>query len=59
MEFFFSLGCILLGIEAFKSVCFPSETSLEKTKFPFASGYQLEIASGLAMEAYVHFHFHF
>ena len=30
-------------------VCFPSETPLEKTKFSFASGYQLEIASGLGM----------
>lgn len=36
-------------------VCFPSETPLEKINFSFASGYQLEIASGLGMEAYIHF----
>lgn len=30
-------------------VCFPSKDSLEKTKFPFASGFPLEIASGLEM----------
>jgi hypothetical protein len=29
--------------------CFPNETSLEKTNFSFASGYQLKIASGLRM----------
>lgn len=28
-------------------VCFPSQTPVEKTKFAFASGYQLEFASGL------------
>jgi hypothetical protein len=30
-------------------VCFPSETSLEETKFSFSGGYQLEIASGEGM----------
>ena len=36
---------------------FPSETPLEKTKCSFASGYQLEIASGLGMEVCAHFSF--
>lgn len=30
----------------FKVVCIPSETPLERTKFPFMSFYQLEISSG-------------
>ena len=30
-------------------VCFPSETPLKKTKFPFASGYKSEITSSLIM----------
>jgi hypothetical protein len=34
-----------------------SETPLDKTKFSFASCYQLEIASGLGMGACVHFSF--
>jgi hypothetical protein len=35
-------------------VCIQSETQLNKTNFSFASGYQLEIASGLGMDgAYV------
>jgi hypothetical protein len=27
-------------------VCLPSQTSLEKTNFPLANGYQLELVSG-------------
>lgn len=42
-----------------KIVCFPSDTPLEKTKFPFASGCQLETTSELWMEASAHFYFQF
>lgn len=34
--------------------CIPIEIPLKKTNFSFASGYQLEIASGLGMGAGVH-----
>lgn len=37
--------------------CFPNEVSFEETKFSFSSGYQLGIASGLGMDAYIHFSF--
>lgn len=45
------VGHLLLGMgSTLKSVFFsPSETPLEKTNFLFASGYQLEIISGLKM----------
>jgi hypothetical protein len=50
---------LLLGITLpLKVVCFSNETALEKTKISFASGYQLEIASGLEMETCVHFSVH-
>ena len=34
---------------------YPSETPLEEIQFSSAHGYQLQIASGLEMEACVHF----
>lgn len=34
-------------------VHFPSETPLGKSKFPFASGFQVELASGLGMRTCV------
>lgn len=36
-------------------VCFPDETPLEKIKFSFEDGYQLEISSGLGMGTCAHF----
>lgn len=36
-------------------VCIASKILLEKNKFSFASGNQLEIDSGLGIEAYVQF----
>ena len=36
----------------------PSDTPLEKTNLPFASGCQLETASGLGMETPAHFPSH-
>ena len=52
-----SVGYLQLGRQRThkRNSCFPSETLLEKTKFSFASGYQLEMVSGLGMRACVHF----
>jgi hypothetical protein len=54
--FSFFVGHLQLDMQpALGSSLFPHETPLEKTKFSLASGYQLNIASGLGMEACVHF----
>ena len=38
-------------------VCFLSETQLKETTVPFVSGYQLDIAYGLAMRQCIHLSF--
>lgn len=45
------------GAAYLRVVYFPSESTLDKQKFSFVSGYQLEIASGLDVGAYIHFCF--
>ena len=52
----FSVGLRLLGKPPTLKCCFPSETPLEETKVSFASGYQLEITSGLGMRSCIHFY---
>lgn len=47
----FSVGHLLLGLHTL----FPSETPLEKIKFPFVSGYQLEVACVLGIGVCAHF----
>lgn len=47
----FCVGHLQLGWGLpLRVVCVASETPLRKTIFPFASGYRLEIASGLGWE---------
>lgn len=40
-----------------KGVYFPNKVPLRKTKFLFATGYHMEIISGLGMGAGIHFSF--
>lgn len=47
----FYAGRLLLGMWSALVVCLPSEIALEKTKFSFACGYQLNIASGFQVES--------
>ena len=44
------LGSMATMVPTLKSGLLPSETSLNKTNFSFASGYQSEIASGLGLQ---------
>lgn len=53
----FSVDHLLVDVKPTLRVFFSSETSLEETKFSFASGYQLERAAELGMEACMHFCF--
>lgn len=53
----FSIDHLLVDVKPTLRVCFSSETSLEGTKFSFVSGYQLERAAELGMEACMHFCF--
>lgn len=53
---FFFVGHLLLGMcLSLRLACFPNKIHLDKTKFSFADGYQLEITSGLGARACVHF----
>lgn len=54
----FSDGHRLLGMALLLRVdCLTSQSPMEKSKFSFANGYQLEIASGLHMGASAHISF--
>jgi Na+-transporting methylmalonyl-CoA/oxaloacetate decarboxylase gamma subunit len=54
--FFFLLATYFWGMgPILRVVCFPSETPWEKTKFSFAHGFQLNIASGLGIGADIYF----
>ena len=53
----FCVGHLPLGKRSLSVVYCPSEISLEKTFFSFASGYQLETASELGKELVSTFHF--
>lgn len=59
LSFFFVAHPLLGTGLLLRVVYFPSELSLEKTKFSLANGYQLEIASGLGMGTFVPFSFQF
>lgn len=58
IPFFFFLCHLLLGIQlTLKRSCFSCEVPLEEMKVSFAIDYQLEMVSGLVMEACVHISF--
>lgn len=44
-----------MGVQPTTKSYLHSEAPLRKTKLPFANGYQVEIASGLGLAAYVHY----
>lgn len=50
----FSTGYLLLAMSlSVRVLCFPRKTPLQKNKFSFASGNQMEIPCGVGIRAYV------